>query len=258
MTDEFRDHFAGAASQYAAYRPRYPAELFAWLASLCVGREMAWDAGTGSGQAAVALADHFARVLATDASQAQLAHAAPHPRIEYRVARAETSGLEPSSADLVTAATAVHWFDRPRFWDEVQRVLAPGGVVAVWTYGLLEVTREVDTVIRHLYAEIVGPYWPFERRLVEQGYRTMAFPFAEITAPAFAAEAHWTLARLRGYLGTWSAVLRYREAKGEDPVELVAAELERAWGDPALARRARWPLALRVGCRVPLSPRFVV
>jgi SAM-dependent methyltransferase len=259
----FRDHFSGAAADYAAYRPRYPAALFAWLADLAPRRDVAWDAGTGSGQAATGLAAYFERVIATDASAAQLARAEPHPRVEYRVAIAEQSDLPDGSVALVTAATALHWFDRGRFWREARRVLAEGGAIAVWSYGLMEVTPAVDAVVTRLYRDIVGPFWPFERRMVEQGYRTIEFPFEEVPAPDFAMEARWTLVHLTGYLGTWSAVLRYREARREDPVALVSAELQRAWGDPEEPRPVRWPLALRAGRAgpapaSPAPPPFVV
>ena len=68
----FPDHFSGVAGAYAGLRPRYPDRLFAWLAEFVDRRELAWDCGTGNGQAAVALADYFERVIGTDASAAAL------------------------------------------------------------------------------------------------------------------------------------------------------------------------------------------
>ena len=81
MTPSFRDHFASAAPAYAAFRPRYPAALFAALAEHAPGRHVAWDCATGSGQAAIGPAEHFEQVVATDASAAQLAAALAHPRV---------------------------------------------------------------------------------------------------------------------------------------------------------------------------------
>ncbi|HUO52389.1 MAG TPA: class I SAM-dependent methyltransferase, partial [Gemmatimonadaceae bacterium] len=121
----FRDHFSTRAAEYAAYRPSYPPELLDYVTGLCARRELAWDAGTGNGQAAVLLAERFARVVATDASAEQIARARPHPRVEYRVAREDDSGLAPASADLVAVAQALHWFDRSRFYAEARRVLRP-------------------------------------------------------------------------------------------------------------------------------------
>ena len=240
----FKDHFSRDSRGYAEFRPTYPVELFSWLASVSPSGALAWDAGTGNGQAAVALAEHFDRVIATDPSANQLEAATPHPRVEYRVA-AELGGLDDDSADLVTVAQALHWFDRPRFWNEVRRVLRPRGVIAIWCYELQHVTTEVDAVIHRFYHETVGPYWTPDRKLVEEGYRSIDFPFDEFTPPAFSMAAEWTLEHQAGYLGTWSAVGRYRKEKGVDPVELVLPELERVWGD--VTRRVEWPLSVRAG-----------
>ena len=245
----FPDHFSAVASQYAAHRPDYPPALFAYLASIAPARRLAWDCGTGSGQAALGLARHFEHVVATDASARQLERARPHRRVEYREARAEESGLPDASADLVTAAQALHWFDRERFWAEATRVLVPRGVVAVWCYLLFRVDAAVDAVIRRFYADVVGPYWPPERGLVERGYATIAFPFEEVSSPAFHMAKRWTLPQVAGYLGTWSAVRGYVAARGEDPVVGFLPELQAVWGGPDGVRRVVWDLQLRVGRR---------
>jgi SAM-dependent methyltransferase len=243
----FADHFSGVSAAYAAFRPRYPDALFDALAALAPAREAAWDCGTGSGQAALGLARHFTRVIATDASDAQIAAATPHPRVTYRVAPAESSGLEDRSVDLVAAAQAVHWFDRPRFWREARRVLRPNGVVAVWTYGRFEVTPEIDRVVQRFYREVVGPFWPPERKLVEERYKTLDFPFAELPAPELAIEGRLTLDQVAGYIRTWSATRGYIARHGRDPVDDLVAELAPLWSDRAMPRPARWPLAMRVG-----------
>ena len=208
----------------------------------------AWDCATGSGQAAVGLASRFERVIATDASAAQIAAAARHPRVEYHVAPAEASGLESGSVDLATVAQALHWLDRSAFYAEVRRVLRPDGFVAVWTYGhpTLDEAR-ADEALRRFYSETVGPFWPPERVLVDAGYRTLDFPFAEVAPPAFEMKTQWSLSALLGYVGTWSSTTRFRETHGTDPVVALARELAPAWGDPETRRRITWPLALRVG-----------
>jgi SAM-dependent methyltransferase len=248
---EFSDHFSGHAADYARFRPRYPEALFEWLAGLAAAHRRAWDVGTGSGQAAASLARWFDEVIATDASAGQLAHAQPHPRVLYRVAVAGKSGMTPSSVDLVTIAQALHWFDIPAFWHEVREALAPNGVVAAISYARLTVAPEVDAVIERLYADMLGPWWPPERRLVEERYRSIPFPFRDIEPPPFAMAASWTLADLTGYLATWSATQRYREATGEDPVAMISPSLAAAWGDPTAPRPVAWPLVLRVGRRPP-------
>ena len=244
------DHFSRLAPAYASCRPHYPESLFDHLAGLVRRHDLAWDCAAGSGQAAIPLARRFKRVLATDISAAMLGQAAPTPGVEYRVAPAEASGLGDASADLVTVAQALHWLDQERFYREAVRVLAPGGVLAVWTYGNQQLDDPLlDQVLRRFYHEIVGPFWPPERRHVESGYRTLSFPFPELGAPPLAMEEFWSLTQLLGYVGTWSATQRFREAEGHDPLGQLGEDLARHWGDPSLARRIRWPLSLRAGRR---------
>lgn len=243
----FADHFSGVSAAYAAFRPRYPQALFDFLAGAAPGRSAAWDCGTGSGQAALGLARYFAQVTATDASEAQIAHATPHPNVAYRVATAEASGLPDRSVDLVTAAQAVHWFDRPRFWAEARRVLRPRGVIAVWTYVLFEIAPDIDSIVRRFYSDTVGPFWPPERRLTEERYRTIDFPFAELAVPELEIVQPVTLEELAGNIRTWSATRGFVERHGRDPVDDLAGELLPVWGDPGTTRIARWPLAVRAG-----------
>lgn len=245
MTRSFADHFTPVAPAYAAFRPRYPDALFDWLAQIAPARRLAWDCATGSGQAASGLARHFDRVVATDASPEQIAAAVAHPKISYRVAPAEAGGLEPSSADLITVAQALHWLDLPRFYAEAERVLVEGGVLAAWSYGKPECgTDEIDGLIGGLYTSTLGPYWPPERKFVETGYRTLPFPFPELSPPLLSMELSWTSAEFLGYLRTWSSVIRFMKERRSDPVEPIAQPLASLWS----ARRiVRWPLAIRVG-----------
>lgn len=243
----FHDHFSGHADEYARFRPTYPTSLYAFLARAAPAQELAWDCATGNGQAALGLASHFARVIATDASAAQNAHAVAHGRVEYRVAEATASGIPAASVDLITVAQALHWFDTPAFYAEVRRVAKPGAICAAWGYGLMRVAPAIDAVLDRFYRNVVGPYWPPERAHLDAGYRTLAFPFAEFAAPSFAMEATWPLAGLLGYLATWSAAKRYAKAVGADPIECIAADLAHAWGPAATPQAITWPLYLRVG-----------
>ncbi len=253
MTSPFKDHFSASARAYAAFRPRYPDALFDFLAGLTPGCALAWDCGTGNGQAAVALAERFERVVATDASAEQIDNAEHHPRVAYRVARESESGLADHGADLVTAAQALHWFDSAAFFGEAARVLKPDGILAAWTYVHPALDDPVLFPVLEAFAE--GPVkacWPPERRFAEEGYRSIAFPWPDLEAPAFQLEMNPTLAELVGYLRTWSATRRYVEAFGRDPVAGAEAALAGLWGDPSHRRRLRWPLHLRV-CRAPRS-----
>lgn len=248
MTQPFADHFSSVAPAYAAARPTYPDALLAYVARCAPARRHAWDCGAGSGQATRALAQRFDRVTASDASAAQLGQATPLANVEYRVAPAERSGLPDGSVDLVTVAQALHWFDVPAFFAEARRVLVPGGVVAVWCYGMQRLGDDaVDRIVSRFYTDTVGPYWPPERRLVETGYRTLAFPFDELRPPAFEMSVAWALADLLAYIRTWSATGRYSQAYGRDPVMALADELAPLWGPPGSSRTVRWPLSLRVG-----------
>ena len=243
----FKDHFSAHAGAYREARPTYPDALFDWLAAQAPSRRLAWDAGCGNGQASVALAVRFAHVHATDPSATQIANAGARPNVDYRVEPAESCSLADASADLAAVAQALHWFDHARYYAEVRRVLAPGGIVAAWSYADCSVAPDVDAVKNRLYVDLTGPYWPPERRYIDEGYRTLPFPFDEIAAPAFDMQVDWTLAHFLAYLRSWSATQRYIAANGADPVAIVEPDIAHAWGDPGLARRVRWDFHLRVG-----------
>lgn len=247
MTRAFADHFSSVASSYAQARPTYPPALFDWLASHCPVRELAWDCGAGSGQASIELAVRFARVIAIDASAAQIERATRHPRVEYRVATAERSGLDAHCADLIVVAQALHWFDLDRFWPEVRRVARRGALFAAWTYGALRVDGDAADALVQSFRGEAAPWWPEERRHVENGYRELPFPFVRVEAPVFTVEAAWSVDRLLAYLRSWSSVVRMREALGADPVARIEARLRAAWGEDGLERTIRWPLAVHAG-----------
>jgi ubiquinone/menaquinone biosynthesis C-methylase UbiE len=241
---DFKDHFSRQAAEYAKFRPRYPKELFRWLASVAPGTQLAWDCATGSGQAAVELGEVFERVIATDASEKQITNAEQHPRVEYRVATAEESGLKTQSVDLVIVAQALHWFDLERFYAEVRRVLRPRGILAATAYKLATITPEIDVIVNHYYSDVVGPYWPAERVLVEK-FEELPFAFPEMDTPRFEMVADWNVQQLLGYLRTWSATQRFMAEERRDPLEEVEPELRSAWGQES--RRVVWPLTVRLG-----------
>jgi SAM-dependent methyltransferase len=242
----FKDHFSGHATDYREFRPTYPPELFAFLASVAPDRKLAWDCGTGNGQAAVGLADHFERVLATDASGEQVKQAEPHPLVEYVVAPAEHCPLADGVADLVTVTQALHWFDLDRFYAEVHRVARPGGVLAATCYYEPGVGPDIDPVLRR-WEDFIRPYWPPERPWVDAGYRTIPFPFPELPAPRFGLSVESDLAGFLGYLGTWSATKAFMKAHAADPLATFAPEFAAAWGAPATVRPVRWQFNVRVG-----------
>jgi SAM-dependent methyltransferase len=242
----FKDHFSKQAAGYAKFRPRYPQRLFDYLESIAPSRQLAWDCGTGNGQAAVGLASVFDHVIATDASDKQIANAQTHERVEYRVAPAENSGIGSETIDLIMVAQALHWFDLDLFYAEARRVLKPDGILAASAYNLLHIEKAIDEVVNRYYHDVVGPFWPPERRLVEQ-FADLPFPFREIDAPKFEMTAHWNLDHLLGYLRTWSSTQGFIAARQIDPLEQITDGLYSAWGKAGQKRIITWPLIIRIG-----------
>ena len=232
------------SSAYALHRPSYPASLFDVLAAECPRREFAWDCAAGSGQATGPLAERFEHVVATDINAAQLG-AAPtnHARV---VCDAVAAPLRDGTIDLVVVAQALHWFAGEAFFSEVARV-ARGGMFAAWSYGLFGVDEHVDAVVQHFYDEVVGRYWLPERAHIHDDYASIDFPFAERDVRRHSMSLEWSAREALGYLDTWSAVRRYRDVEGSDPIPLVAGLLEEVWGPGS--RRVTWPLTVHV-CRV--------
>jgi SAM-dependent methyltransferase len=251
----FKDHFSNHAGLYAKARPHYPEALFDWVAAEAPARSCVWDAGCGNGQASLALAQRFERVIATDPSAQQIGNAVADPRVEYRNEprdlSASTGGYHTSidahSVDAITVAQALHWFDLPAFLAEVRRVAKPGALFVAWCYANCSVTPAVDAVIAHLYDDILGAYWPPERKLVDEGYASLDIPFAPMAAPAFEMCVDWTAPRLLAYLASWSAAQRHLKATGQDAIAAITDELLAAWHAPQHARPVRWRLAMRAG-----------
>jgi ubiquinone/menaquinone biosynthesis C-methylase UbiE len=243
-----KDLFSQQATEYSRFRPRYPSSLFRYLSSICQSHSLAWDCGTGNGQAALELASYFDQVIATDISEKQLSQASPHPKIKYQLGSSENSGISDQSVDLTTVAQAFHWFDHEKFYSEVKRISkAPSSLLAIWCYGFLKISKEIDSALYYYYSNIVGPFWEPERKLVEEGYRNVPFPFEEIKTPPFTMEHSWSLNTLLGYLKTWSATQTAFQKLKHDPIQEIKERLEKAWGNPTHQRNVKWELALRVG-----------
>jgi SAM-dependent methyltransferase len=243
----FKDHFSRQSAAYRRYRPGYPDALIEFVVASAPDRRLAIDCATGNGQAAVQLAPHVDLVLAVDGSESQVTKAREHPRVRYAVATAERLPIAAGCASIVVAAQAAHWFDFDRYYAECRRVLKPRGLVAVWTYELLRFDSALDAMLHEFYAIEVGAYWPPERRYVEQGYRTLPFPFVEEPCPAFELVTEWTLEDVLGYLASWSAVQRYKDARGRDPLVAFGARLAAAWPPSEPIAKLRWPIHLRLG-----------
>lgn len=245
---EFADHFSDRAASYAVHRPTYPDAIADWLAAQAPARDRAWEAGCGSGQFSRLLGDRFARVHATDASPSQIEHAHPHAHVQYSVALAEDSGLASASVDLGCAAQAAHWFDLEGWFAELRRVVRPGGLIAMITYGRPAVDEAIDPVLTAIHDDLLGPYWPARRHHVLTRYAELPFPFDPVETPELAIEQSWTRDQLWHYIGTWSAHRRLELDGQADRLAPLARQLAEVWPD-AVARIVRWPLTVRAGRR---------
>ncbi|GMN34236.1 hypothetical protein TIFTF001_004583 [Ficus carica] len=241
--------FDKQADMYADARPNYPMEWYAKLASLTPHHALAWDVGTGNGQAALGVAEHYAQVIGTDVSEAQLGRVMPHPRVRYLHTPLTTNDDEmisliggENSVDLVTVAQAVHWFDLPRFYSLATRLLSkPGGVMAVWCYNDVTVSPTFDPVMKRFH-DTTLPFWDGNIKYIFDGYKTLPFPFESVglgsEGSPYALDIPKELS-FNGFLkmvGSWSAVITAK-SRGVDLLsEEVVKGLESAWGGPKLVR----------------------
>lgn len=246
----FQNHFSGRASNYLTHRPSYPLDLVEWLVELPEEHSLAWDAGCGSGQLSIPLARRFEEVIASDASAHQISAAPPHPRVRYRVARAEGSGLPPGVVDLAVAAQSAHWFSLEDYFAEVRRVAKRDASMALVCYGRPELRGNANDVLRRFHQDVLAPFWPPERRFVDELYRSLPFPFEEVPVPELTMTHSWGLARFCGYVETWSAVRNLEERAGPAPLQEFFGALEESWGEPDDLHEVRWPLGLRASRQV--------
>lgn len=242
-----RNWFSAGGSDYAQYRPRYPAELADFLASLAPDRQSALDVGCGNGQLTCLLANYFESVTGTDPSETQIHSAVPHERVTYHCAAAETLPQDAKQYSLITAAQAAHWFKLEQFYREVKRVAAPEAVIALISYGVLQLEFSLNERFLRFYQDEIGPYWPPERQRVDNGYRDIYFPFDELPTPTLRISYQWTLQQLLGYISTWSAVTRAREAGKTTVLQQFSRDIEVLWGDPQTLRPVSWPVIIRAG-----------
>lgn len=243
----FKDHFSGVAGNYARFRPVYPEAIYDYVLSFCDKRHTAWDAGTGNGQVAVKLAGYFDKVFASDASKEQIAHATPHPKVQYGVYPAERSPLDDHSIELITVAQALHWFHFEAFWKELRRVAAQGAIFACWTYAHHRVEDSgLQQVLEAFFTE-VEDYWPPERDYVQQGYANLPIPFPLIGEKFFPMPYSFTPDSMLSYLRTWSSVQAYESKKGLHPVTLHEENIRKAWQSTGKVEiTAIFPLTVKV------------
>lgn len=241
-----KNYFTRQAKDYAAFRPTYPEELYRFILEHLQGRSSAWDCGTGNGQVARVLAAHFDNVQATDVSQKQLDYAFRAPNIFYSLTPAEKTSFEEGTFDLITVAQAAHWFDLNQFYREVRRTARRGAVIAIWGYSHPRIDVHIDEHFLHFYHHQAGPYWDPARKLVENHYRDLPFPFEEIASPDFTIARQWEPDDLAGYLNSWSAVQKYIASNGGNPIPAFMDRLKPFWRGGEV-KTVRFPVFLRLG-----------
>jgi ubiquinone/menaquinone biosynthesis C-methylase UbiE len=243
--------FAISSDLYAQFRPQYPEELFAFLAGLCPAHDRAWDCATGNGQAAVAIASYFSIVEATDISREQVKNSLRHPHVHYSVSPSEKTSFAENSFDLITVAQAIHWFDLPNFFHEVNRILKPDGILAIMGYSSIHVDPQIDRILSDGFYDSIDTYWAHGNRQLMDEYRSLTLPFPEIpSSRRFDIKVNWNLPHFLGYLSTWSAVKRYIAERGTDPLRPLQDALSVVWHHPDEIREVSMPVALKV-CRKP-------
>lgn len=250
MVIQIKDYFSKQAGDYARYRPHYPKALFEYLATLVPDCKAAWDCATGNGQVALALTPHFQEIYATDVSKEQISHAFHHDKIKYSVSVAEKVELANKSIDLITVAEAAHWFNLEKFYQQVQRVSKPGGIMAIWGYWYFNFLPEeelLNQMCSDFFTTVLDQYWAEEINLLIQKYQTIPFPFAELNTPIFTMETQWNMKEFLGYLNSWSAIQKIIAVKSQKPILEFSNRLVEAWGDPQRKILFQWPLHMRVG-----------
>jgi ubiquinone/menaquinone biosynthesis C-methylase UbiE len=243
----FKDNFSKQSDIYLKYRPHYPIELYAYLASLTNEHSLAWDCGTGNGQAAVGLTEFYDKVIATDPSEQQIKNAIPHEKITYKVEKAENSSNGSNSVDLITIANALHWFNFESFYEEANRVMKDNGIIAAWSYTLPQISPDIDKIIHRYHYQTLNDYWRWENRLVENEYADIPFPFSQINTPDFFIEKWMNLNDVIGYLNTWSATQRFINENNFNPTDTLRDEMSTLWQDANSEKKLVWKLTLKVG-----------
>ncbi|XP_058097406.1 uncharacterized protein LOC131242648 [Magnolia sinica] len=252
--------FDKQADVYLDARPRYPSEWYSMLASRTLRHSLAWDVGTGNGQAAIGIADHYEQVIGTDISEAQLKRAVPHAKVRYIHTPSSIMDQElvsllggENSVDLVTVAQAVHWFNLPDFYSLVTRLLRkPGGVIAVWGYNDYVISPSIDTALKRFHNTTL-PYWDGNIRYIFDGYQTLPFPFESIGLGSEGEPLSLDMPKdlsfegLVGMLRSWSSVTTAKDRGVDLLSESVVKELETVWGGCDVIRTVTYKAFMLAG-----------
>ena len=219
------------ARLYAQFRPDPPAPLLERVLEFVrrsAPLQRAVDVGCGTGQNSRLLAAHFDSVLATDISPSQVAEAAAAgscDNISYQAAPAEQIPAPDGSVHLITASVCFHFFDRAAFLAEVDRVLAPGGVVAAYSYQLPyacladgAVWTEFTSVLREASDVHLSSYWVLPTRDAKGGAREamamIPYPDKVWDETSFFTERPLSVEYVLGEMASWSAFQNMVTSRG--------------------------------------------
>jgi ubiquinone/menaquinone biosynthesis C-methylase UbiE len=242
-----KDLFSKQSDLYARYRPTYPRELYEYILSFVKEKNIAWDCATGNGQAAIVLADHFKKVIATDISATQIDRAIKKDNIEYSVCSAESTPFEENTFDLVTVAQAYHWINWKEFKNEVSRVCKPGAIIAIWVYFRnMPGDKKVDDAIFSFYENVTRPYWDEARKYVEEKYATVEFDYDLLPVKEFETTLNWQREDMIGYISSWSAIQKYIKVNGHSPIPIIEEEINKLWPEGEV-KKVSFPIYLKLG-----------
>ncbi|HEY0742666.1 MAG TPA: class I SAM-dependent methyltransferase [Chryseosolibacter sp.] len=241
-----KDLFSSQSKAYAAFRPTYPADLYQFIFRHTQNFDCAWDCATGNGQVARDLSLRFKKVFATDISQQQLDEAFRAENIEYSISKAERTSFAAKQFDLITVGQALHWINTDEFYKEVKRVGRHGATLAVWGYSLLTITEPLDIRFSEFYFNTVGKYWDAARKLVENKYSTIDFPFNNRIEHEFEIKVEWNLEQFAGYLTSWSSTQKFINVERQNPVPDFIQSIRQYW-DEGEIKTVRFPLFVKVG-----------
>lgn len=243
----FTDLFSEKSDLYASARPRYPDSLFQHIALHAPDTVAVWDCGTGNGQAAISLGNYFVKVYASDPSSEQIEHAILYPNVEYSVQPAESTSFPDALFDAITISQALHWFDFPLFFAEVNRVLKPKGVFAAWGYSWFTVSPEFDALLKTTVLDVIHSDWAPQNQLLWDEYKNVPIPFERIETPEFSITEQWSLHQLLAYVHSWSATRICMNRIGDSFFERAREILMAVWSDPDSVRSVAMPIYLVVG-----------
>ncbi|XP_018020031.1 putative methyltransferase DDB_G0268948 [Hyalella azteca] len=234
------------AASYLRQRPSPPPSLILNLVNYVKhkthgGLDQAVDVGCGSGQITRALAPNFRTVLGLDVSQAQLdiAQSVPNPaNVSYCLLKGEDPyPVEDESVALVTSCMAAHWFDMPKFFTQVDRVLVKGGVLALIGYHIPQPqwpgkTQVLKDIMYDFYWNKIGQHFGRTARdEIDLEYRTpkYAWPSAHeiLRESAHHTDVVMSLASLGDYVTTMSGYTGYRHHYGDEAAQTIKNDLLR-------------------------------